>query len=603
MVKRILVLLLALALLTAGMPALAGAEEGVTVEVNTSKLPVYAADDACLAGLLAAEAGEDETLPVLVLPVKKSYTINASVQPRDLRNRKVALSVADETVVAVRGTSITGKQAGETVLTVAAEAHPGSEAKFRVLVVAPVTRVALSAAEKKVGVGATLPLSVSYVPADAAMQQVAWTSSDERIATVDASGVVTGVKRGNVRITAATLDGGNVRASLNIQVVQNAESITLEPAELTIAAGKSHSLKANVLPKDTNDKGVTWSSSNPAVATVNANGKVSGVALGECDIICTSKTSGQVQGVAKVHVTQPVTKITFDPAPEIYVGETGQLTWHVEPANASVQAVALTSGNKNVLRVSPDGTFTGLKAGETYVNAVSTDGTNRQNRVKVRILQHVTGVHMKRHDAYIDVKEVATVSAIIAPKDASNQNMSWVMVDDNIAEVSLANKAGNKVKIKGLSEGITKLIGTTEDGGYETSLTVHIGDWDHALKIQEAKWPGPTDENPEVYLKIRNDSSLTITRIVVEVEVLDNAGKPVECAKDGGTKFRMEYRRTLNSGEVTNPKHWKLVNFKQPTSLTVSTYRVTIYQYIVDDDWVKTIREWRRPEKKIPIHA
>ena len=72
MVKRILVLLLALALLTAGMPALAGAEEGVTVEVNTSKLPVYAADDACLAGLL--QFGLMIGTAILAFRLNRDYT-------------------------------------------------------------------------------------------------------------------------------------------------------------------------------------------------------------------------------------------------------------------------------------------------------------------------------------------------------------------------------------------------------------------------------------------------------------------------------------------------------------------------------------------------
>ena len=601
MIKRVVAFLLMLALLVPVLPALAE-ESGITLEVKTDKLPVYSADDPCLAGLLAPLAEDAEALPVLVLPLKKNWTLNVSVLPRNAKNRRFATTAADDTVVRAKGNSVTGLALGETVITIAAEADPSAAKQFRVLVVQPANRVAVVATEKKVAVGGTLQLYADLSPATASMKAVTWTSSDERIATVAQDGTVTGVKRGSVRITAATMDGSNVRASVNLQVNQNPESVTLDRTEATVAAGRSVTLKATVLPKDTNDKNVTWTSTDTAVATVNGQGKVVGVALGDCQIICASRVTGEVQAVADIHVTQPVKNIAFGPAPEIYVGETARVTWTVDPANASNQAVTLSSSNRNVLQVAVDGTITGVKAGEAYVNAVSTDGTNRQARLKVRVMQHVTGVHMKRRAAYIDPKESCTVTAIIEPNNASNQNMTWYMVEDDIAEVSLANKAGTKVKIRGLQYGITTLVGRTEDGGFETRLSVNIGDWDHALRIREAQW-GKLD-NMEVYLRVENQSNLRITKVIAEVEILDSEGKGVPCnSKDpAATKYRMEYRRTLNPGEITTPKYWKQIDFQEPTALNVATYRVTIYQYVVDDDWIKTIREYRRPKKDIPIH-
>ena len=601
MMKRILSLLLMLALLVPCLPALAEGS-GITVQVRTDKTPLYKADDPAVAGLLAppAEGEEAEALPVLVLPVKKSLNLIVSIQPPTQRNRRYLSSSADDRVARVKGNTVTGVAAGETVVTFTSEADRSAQTSIRVLVVQPVTRLTVTSAAKAVAVGGTINVQASVTPANATLKDVAWSSSDTRIARVDENGTVTGVKRGSARITATAKDGSNVRASLNIQVNQAPERISLDRSHISVAAGKTVALKASILPTDANDKNVTWTSTNTAVATVNNQGRVTGKSLGDCQIICASRANPAVQATAEVHVSQPVTGISFGPAPDIYVGEKAQITWTVLPSNASNSAVTLSSSNRSILQVASDGTVTGLKAGEAYVNATSTDGTNRTARLKVRVMQHVTGVHMKRRVAYIDPNETCTVTAIVEPGAASNQKMTWYMVEEDIATFSLGNNAGTKVKVKGLRNGITTLVGTTVDGGYEARLTVNVGDWDHALKITDAKWSGSSSR--EVDLKVRNNSSLNITKIIAEVQILDSEGKGVPCNKDGGSKFRMEYRYALGPGQTTSVNRWKLVDFVQPTATNVATYKVTIYQYIVDNDWVKTIRENRRPTKKIPIH-
>ena len=91
-------------------------------------------------------------------------------------------------------------------------------------------------------------------------------------------------------------------------------------------------LKATVLPNETNDKAVVWTSSDEKVAKVISNGLVTGVARGDCEIVCTSKNDANIWAKATVHVQQPVKKISFGDAPAVYAGETGTLTWKVEPA-------------------------------------------------------------------------------------------------------------------------------------------------------------------------------------------------------------------------------------------------------------------------------
>ena len=344
--KRILIPLIVLAMLCVSLSALA---EGtaVTLELNTSNLTVCAADDPYLNGLTA----EGNTLPVILLTVKRSIIPQVTVLPRSVRNKKVTVSVDNEETVRISGSVLTGMQPGEAVLTIASQEDPSVVLKYRVVVLQPVIRITLTAPDKVMSAGSTMALTAACSPENATRKQIVWTSLNEQIATVDQQGVVTAVNRGTALIMAAANDGSNVRAYSNIRVTRSAEEITLDPAEVTIDVGRSAMLRTTVLPKDTDNKKVVWSSSDEHTATVNAQGRITAVALGDCEITCTSLDTETVKAKAVVHVQQPVYKVTFGEAPAVYNGESAQLTWTVEPANASNPKLKFTSDDERIVTV------------------------------------------------------------------------------------------------------------------------------------------------------------------------------------------------------------------------------------------------------------
>lgn len=597
--KKFLLPLLVLALLCVSMAALAENQGAITLEVKTAKLPVYAADDPYLAGF-RAEAADD--LPVLLLPVKKNVQLQTAVQPRTVKNKKTVLTVDSEELVQVRGNTLNGLKPGETVLTIASSEDPAVTLQYRVLVYQAANRISLTSPEKSVAVGQTVALTADFQPENTTLKQVAWTSSDEQIATVDENGNVTGVKRGNVRITAVAKDGSNIRANIGLQVVQNAEEIVLDKPEVTVDTGRTANLKATVLPKDANDKSVVWSSSDETVAKVNAQGRITGLGLGDCEIVCTSKVNGDVQAKATVHVQQPVKKITFGAAPAVYAGESGVLTWNIEPANASNQKLSFRSGNEKILKVSEDGTVTGVSAGETFVNAVSTDGSNRQAKIKVKVYQHVTGVHMKRRVAYVDPGQTSTAGAVIEPEKNTNHNMTWVSDDPSVATVQPEAKQSNRVRITGVSRGETVVRGTTEDGGYQASIIVRVGDWEKALKWTEADFDG----RGNLSFELQNTGSLNITSITIELEVYDSDGKLKKGmnTKNGSGVVKGVYRKTLGPGEYTRESQWKLVDYNKDLANQdgIAAIKVRVTEFQIDNDWVKTIRKNRQPKAKYDPH-
>ena len=589
--KRILLILLALGVLCMGTCALA--EQTISLEVvNLAKLPVYSADDPYIQLLRGMEAAPDDGLSFLILPVKKNLQINTRILPQSVRNRKVTLEVDNADIVRVKGNSLTGLAAGETVLTLTSQADESVKLQYRLLVIQQVSRISLTAGAKSVAVGETLELAAAFQPENATLRQVTWTSGDERIATVDETGRVTGIKRGNVRIIATAVDGSNVRSNISVQVTQPAGEISLDKTEITVDAGRNTMIRATVLPKDANDRNVVWSTTDPAIATVNGQGRITGVALGTCEVVCTSKSNGNVQARATVHVQQPVKSVTFDTAPMVYAGEALQLAWHVEPDNASNKALTFSTSNRNILTVSPEGIVTGIKAGEAYVNAVTTDGTNRRARVRVKVGQHVQGVHMLRSTAYIDLNESSTTAAVLEPKDATNKNMTWRSADTSVCVVEPVRNQGNRVKITGVTNGETVVYGTTEDGGYETSIRVKVGDFSHAAKITNAL----IDGRGKLEILVKNVSAdLPLTRITLEIEAYDFDNKPVAInTKDGSNIVRAVYSKRLNPGKTTPASEWKYKDLNEDEAFQHMTVRVVEYQ--IDGDWVKTIRKNRQPK-------
>ena len=589
--KKILVPLLVLMLLCVCFSAPAEGQEAITLELNTTKLQVYTADDPYLSGLTDPSG----TLPVLVLPVKKSWQLQVTVLPKTLKNKKFTMTVDNEEAVRVKGNAVTGLKAGEAVLTIASAEDPTATVQYRIVVIQPVTRITVSAADKNVAAGGTVSLTYAILPEEASKKDVTWTSADERIATVDENGVVTGVKKGTARITATAADGSRIRATISLNVIQNAEEITLDKTEVTVDVGRSAAVKATVLPKETNNKAVVWSSSDEGIATVNKDGRVTGVALGQCEITCTSKTNGEVQAKAVVTVQQPVKKITIDEAPVIYAGDSAKLTAHVEPADASNPALTFRSANEKVLTVDADGTITALKYGEATVVAESTDGSKRQAKIKVKVMQHVTGVHTLRRIAYIDIGASNTTRAVVEPEKGTNNNMTWEIADSSIAVIEPDRKQPNRVKIKGLRAGETTVTCTTEDGGYQASLKVKIGDWEKSLKWVNAEIDGRG--NP--LLAIKNVSDLDITSVKVEITCFDWDGNPATGinTKDGTNVLTAVYSKPLEPGKTTKELDgWKIQDWNK--EVVYASMEARIVEFEIDHDWVKLIRKNRQPVKK-----
>ena len=161
----------------------------------------------------------------------------------------------------------------------------------------PVTGVTLNKIVLELYMGGSETLKATITPAGATNQNVTWTSSKPTVATVDANGKVTAKSLGMADITVTTEDGGYT-ATCRVGVQRrpagdvSVTGVTLNKTTLKLGKGTSETLTATVAPTNATNKKVTWTSSDPAVATVDASGKVTGVANGTATITVTTEDGG-----------------------------------------------------------------------------------------------------------------------------------------------------------------------------------------------------------------------------------------------------------------------------------------------------------------------
>ena len=566
------------------------AVKAAEISVTEDNLPLYDAEDPFVAPLLAPVEDADATaerLPVLVLRMGSQQALKTTVLPTNANDRTVVLSTTDENIVRAQGTTLTPKAVGECDLTIASRQNPEVTKQYHLLVVQPVTKMQLTAAEKTTIVGGTLPLTVAYSPENASIKAVTWQSGNEKVATVDDSGVVTGVSKGTATIKATAADGSKRTATFQVTVQQQPEAITLKETGVVVNVGSYKTLTATVLPANTNDKTVTWVSSDEGVATVNAKGRVTPVAPGTCVITCRSKNFPAVSATATVEVRQLVTKITFaDKDVSFNVGDTCQLFWQTAPANATNPALIFRSSNEKIATVNDDGVVTGLKRGSCTITATAADGSNKKATVKISVLQPVLGVHMENDTIRVGVGESYTGRAVLEPSDASNTAMSWTSADTSVATVKGSR---NKPTVTGKRWGTTTITGVTQDGGYTTTATVNVGDYDKALKITDLYLSGN-----KIKIVVNNESNMTVTRFSFIIECYDIYDAPLSCSENGAHTFYGSYSLTLYEGDSTEHGRFYFGNFVQPEA-QIGRVVMRITGYSTDTGYSRDIRTDRQP--------
>ncbi|MBQ0075380.1 MAG: Ig-like domain-containing protein, partial [Prevotella sp.] len=211
-----------------------------------------------------------------------------------------------------------------------------------------VSSIVLSPITSNVDVGGNVTLTATVYPDNASNKQLLWQSSDNEIAIV-INGIITGIKPGNVIITAKSADGSNKTATASITVNKiKAKNIYIDKSSINMYVGDEETLNATISPTDATDKNIVWSTSNANVATV-VNGIVTARGSGTATITAVTTDGTNLSATCLVTVKKRTQTISWNQYLEnIQYG--GQLIELTATASSGLK-VKYKSNDENVVSI------------------------------------------------------------------------------------------------------------------------------------------------------------------------------------------------------------------------------------------------------------
>lgn len=279
------------------------------------------------------------------------------------------------------GTSIVRVQTSE-IIDMTTGKPLTSECKVKVIPI-EIEKLTMNKTEATLNGGETLELSVEVSPKNATENySIHWASSDITIAKVtrdlynQKKAKVTVEGEGEVIITASVGSTGNVSASCNIKVLPTPlEGINFTETEKSIIMGESFELVPQFKPQNATNKNIKWTSSDEKIATVNDEGTVTTLAVGECEIKAITEDGGY-EAICKVTVKPiPVESIEFkNRYYNVEIGGEKKLEVIIKPENAGNKNIKWTSSNPQIAKIDETGLVKGNTKGDVTITATTEDG-------------------------------------------------------------------------------------------------------------------------------------------------------------------------------------------------------------------------------------
>jgi uncharacterized protein YjdB len=400
--------------------------------------------------------------------VGDTIQLTATVSPANAKDKTVTWSSSNTAVATVSDGTVTALAAGTAVITAKSADGPSGTVTVTVTAAVPITGLALDKTTLNLTKGDTGTLTPSFTPADTTQTGITWTSSNTAIATVS-GGTVTAVGGGTATITATSTADSTKTAAVTVNVTVPLTGISLSPAAFEVGTGRTCALTVSYDPADTTQTGITWTSSNPAVATVS-DGTVTALAVGTATITATSTVDSTktAQATATVFQTIPITGLTLDATPiNLTKGDTRKLTPSLAPVNTTDTGIAWSSSNPAVATVS-DGTVTAVGGGTATITATSTADSTKTAAVTVNVTVPLTGISLSPNPLDLGAGTTGTFTVNSDPADTTQTGVTWSSDDTAVATVLNGT-------VTGLAAGSATITAiSTADNSIAATATVNV---------------------------------------------------------------------------------------------------------------------------------
>ncbi|MFP4597744.1 MAG: Ig-like domain-containing protein [Persicimonas sp.] len=421
-------------------------------------------------------ASIDLTPPAATLQIGLETTLSARALASDgseLDWPTISWSSDDDTVASVDDDgTVSAEGTGTAYITATAD---GVE---RLSVITVTERqpddISISPQSTTIEVGQSTPLDATVLDAGGSPindPQVTWTSADNAIAVVDSAGEVLGVSPDTVDITAETADGKTATATIEV-IERSVDSIDLGLSNPEIEKTQTLELTPTLRASDGSiieGRAVAWSSSDDTIASVDANGVVTGEAQGTTTI---TATSGNASTSIDITVTErSVATVEVSPRlTDVEAGQTVSLSATARAADGtelSGRTPSWSSADTAIADVDSNGVVTGVDIGLVLIEA-SIDGQTGSAGVRVDP-EPVADISITQGDQTLSTGSSAQLDATVTNSDGdplSGRTITWSSDDTAVAVVDSSGL------VTGIDGGQAVITAASE--GHEDSVVVDV---------------------------------------------------------------------------------------------------------------------------------
>lgn len=306
----------------------------------------------------------------------------------------------------------------------------------------PVESVALDKTEFTGKPGDTVQLTATITPENPSNKGLNWSSSDEAVATVSETGLVTLIGAGDAVITVTADDNAEIKATCDVTVEIPVTSISISTQYQSGYEGDKYQLEVSLYPDNATNKNVIWTSTNEEVVTVDNKGYVDFVGVGEATVRVVSESNPEVNTFCnfKVNPGVWVTEIKLN-RENVYakVGSKLQITATVEPSNATNKNLLWNTSDENIVTVDENGNLELVGVGSAIITVTSVQNPSVIASCTVSVVEDdipVTGLALDRSSYTGTVDTQVQLVATVMPENTTEETQfSWSSSRSAIARV------------------------------------------------------------------------------------------------------------------------------------------------------------------------
>lgn len=409
-----------------------------------------------------------------------TQTLTATVLPENATDKSLNWSSSNNNVATVDANGVVKAIGyGKASITAASVSNSAAKAVCEVSVFEHCTGIQMSETSTELYVGDSFLLTANTLPLNTTDSKIEWSVSNETVIKRNADGTVVAVGAGTAEVIAKSTDGGHIgKCTVTVKAKVAAESVTLNEKTLTMYTGDGFKLLATVLPDETFDKTVNWTSSDNNVASIDANGAVKAIGYGKATITATCASNSAAKAVCEVSVFEHCKGVEISATnAQLFVGNSFTLTANTLPLGKSDGNIEWSVSDETVIKRNADGTILSLKEGVAEVTAKSTDGGHiAKCIVTVKNIPVAENITLSDYSLVMYVDDNHSLTAEVTPDDAVDKDVTWFSSNEAVATVE-----NGEVKARGFGKAYITAYVTTNDA---VSATCAVQVYEHTTGIE-----------------------------------------------------------------------------------------------------------------------